>query len=331
MIQVMTRLEEYGFHINSNKIQYKKREVEFLGFNLRSNTISLDSFIARQQQKLPRVTGRRELQVALGIVNVLRSFVPNLSSKLAPYYDVLKDTTRRVNWTIVEEQFDRTWAEIMSESLALCWESKNIRNAHYTLCSDWSGEGTGFALYKDDQLVWIGSRKNRFWRRKVSSFLGEVDAIVWALKESLWLIRGSVVTVLTDSDSGQQRLNRPETWIKETDGRVLRLLGWLLGNFAIGSQLTFAFIPCKDNMIVDQLSRWRHYKIMKNDPEDIAEFEMVNEDMKEIDTSTNEQRNDQDLRAVKLTDTMWNIGHHGHYGVKKTWLRLETIWIPSRI
>ena len=226
--------------------------------------------------------------MALGIVNVLRSFVPNLSSKLAPYYDVLKHTTRKVNWTIVEEQFDRTWTEIMSESLALCRESKDIRNAHYTLCTDWSGEGAGFALYKDDQLVWIGSRKNRFWRRKVSSFLGEVDAIVCALKESLWLICGSVVTVLTDLDSGQQRLNRPEIWIKETDGRVLYLLGWLLGNFAIGSQLTFAFIPGKDNMIVDQLSRWRHYKIMKNDPGDIAEFEMVNEDMERIDTSTNE-------------------------------------------
>ena len=157
----------------------------------------------------------------------------------------------------------------------------------------------------------------------MSSFLGEVDAIVWALKERLWLICESVVTVFTDLDSGQQRLNRPEIWIKETDGRVLRLLGWLLGNFAIGSQLTFAFIPGKDNMIVDQLSRWRHYKIMKNDPEDIAEFEMVNEDMKEIDNSTNEQRNDQDLRAVTLTDAMWNIGHHGHYGVKKTWLRLK--------
>ena len=140
--------------------------------------------------------------MALGIVNVLRSFVPNLSSKLAPTYDVLKYTTRRVNWTIIEEQFDRTWAETMSASLALCRESKDIQIAHYTLCTDWSG-GAGFALYKDDQLVWIESRKNRFWQRKVSSFLGEVDAIVWALKESLWLIRGSVVTVLTNSDSGQ--------------------------------------------------------------------------------------------------------------------------------
>ena len=26
MIQVMTRLEEYGFHINSSKMQYKKRK-----------------------------------------------------------------------------------------------------------------------------------------------------------------------------------------------------------------------------------------------------------------------------------------------------------------
>ena len=50
-------------------------------------------------------------------------------------------------------------------------------------------------------LVWIGSERSKFWQRKVSSFLGEMDTIVWALCESLWLMRGSQITVLTDNRS----------------------------------------------------------------------------------------------------------------------------------
>ena len=50
---------------------------------------------------------------------------------------------------------------------------------------------------------------------------------------------------------------------------------------------------------------------------------MVNEDMKEIDTSTNGQRDDKDFRAATLTGAMCNIGQHGRYGAKKTWLRLK--------
>ena len=304
MTKVMARLEEYGFHVNLSKMQYRQEEVVFLGFNLRGQSISMESFIERQRARLPRVTDRRELQVALGIVNVLRSFVPDLSAKLAPFYDALKTTGRKVNWRSVEDQFDRTWAEIMGNSLALCRESEEIAQSSYTLCTDWSGGGVGFALYLGNRLVWLGSRRNSFWKRKVSSFLGEVDAIVWALKESLWLVRGCPVTIRTDSDSGQKRLSDSASWVKEKDGRVLRLLGWLVGNFAIGTQLTFEFIPGKDNVIADQLSRWRHFKEVADQDTDSGDA------IEEIHVQEN------------LTEALWAMGHKGHYGLRKTWQRL---------
>lgn len=304
MTQVLARLEEYGFHINSGKMQYRQEEVVFLGFNLRGQTISMESYIERQRTRLPRVTNRRELQVALGIVNVLRSFVPDLSAKLAPFYDALKTNGRKVDWKILEDQFDRAWAEIMGSSLALCRDSTKIDQSSYVLCTDWSGEGVGYALYLGDRLVWLGSRRNSFWKRKVSSFLGEVDAIVWALKESLWLVRGCSVLIRTDSDSGQKRLNDSASWVKEKDGRVLRLLGWLVSNFAIGTQLTFEFIPGKDNVIADQLSRWRHYK------ENAEQEDALNDEVAEINVQEN------------LTEDHWAIGHQGHYGLRKTWQRL---------
>lgn len=305
MRQVLARLETYGFHVNPTKMQYRQKEVLFLGFNLRGHTISMEAYIERQRARLPRVTNRKELQIALGIVNVLRPFVPNISARLAPFYTALKANGQKVNWNAVEEQFDKMWAEVMGSSLSLCRESAELDQSSYVLYTDWSGEGVGYALYLGNRLVWLGSRKNSLWKRKVSSFLGEVDAIVWALKESLWLVRGCTVIVRTDSDSGQKRLNDSASWVKEKDGRILRLLGWLVGNFTVGTQLTFEFIPGKDNVVADHLSRWRHCK-------DVADHEENQDDaIEEIN-----------VREQTMTEAHWSIGHRGHYGLRKTWQRL---------
>ena len=201
------------------------------------------------------MTCQKELQRALGIANVLRHMVPNLAAHLAPYYEILKAKTRTVNWTAVEKNFDVTWARILGSSLALHRESSELSQASYVLCTDWSGEGVGFSLYLGNRLVYLGSRRNKFWSRHVSSFLGEVDTIVWSLRESLWIIRGSRIIVRTDSESGQEKLNSLASWVTESNARVLRLLGWLLGNFAMGTQLTFEHISGNDNVITDQLSR----------------------------------------------------------------------------
>ena len=262
ILQVMAQLAKYGFHVNRSKMQWRQSRVEFLGFNIQTTgKVTMEGYVERQKKKLPRVTCQKELQRALGIANVLRHMVPNLAAHLAPYYEILKAKTRTVNWTAVEKNFDVTWARILGSSLALYRESSELSQSSYVLCTDWSGEGVGFSLYLGNRLVYLGSRRNKFWSRHVSSFLGEVDAIVWSLRESLWIIRGSRIIVRTDSESGQKKLNNPASWVTESDARVLRLLGWLLGNFAVGTQLTFEHISGKDNVIADQLSRWQHYKV----------------------------------------------------------------------
>ena len=43
--KVFQRLEIYGFHVNYAKMQYRKNEVEFLGFNLRGGKVYMDSYI----------------------------------------------------------------------------------------------------------------------------------------------------------------------------------------------------------------------------------------------------------------------------------------------
>ena len=105
--------------------------------------------------------------MAIGIANVLQSFVPNLSSMLGPYYDLLKMTRQqKVDWKIVEEEFDSTWAEVLAWSLTLYRDSLDTKNVHYTLCTDCSDSGVGCCLYIGEQLVWMGSKRKRFWHKR---------------------------------------------------------------------------------------------------------------------------------------------------------------------
>ena len=144
-------------------------EGRFLGFNIQNiGKVTIEGHVERQKKKLQRMAYQKELQRALGIANVLRHMVPNLAAHLAPYYEILKAKTRTVNWTAVEKNFDVTWARILGSSLALYRESSELSQASYVLCTDWSGEGVGFSLYLGNRLVYLGSRRNKFWSRHVS-------------------------------------------------------------------------------------------------------------------------------------------------------------------
>ena len=133
-----------------------------------------------------------------------------------------------------------------------------MENEQYVLYTDWTKEGMRFVLYAGDHVIWMGSKANGLWSRHVSSFLGELKTIVWALHECIWILRGSDVVVRTDSDSRRLRLTDQAQWVKEKDARILRLMGWLLGNWGVGSQLTFEHVSGVKNEVADVLSRWTH-------------------------------------------------------------------------
>ena len=64
-----------------------------------------------------------------------------------------------------------------------------------------------------------------------------------------------------DSKLIQKNLNNPGSWVTEYDARVLCPLVWLLGNFYVGTKLTYEYMPGKDNVIGDQLFGWQDCKV----------------------------------------------------------------------
>lgn len=277
--------------MNAEKLQFKQKEVIYLGYNVRAGTFSLESYVAKQRKRMPQIASKRELQRALGIANLLRSFVPNLAQELAPFFTYASQGIK-MNWPEVHSEFVDVWARCTGQCMALARYEEG-EEAQYRLYTDWCRRGMGYALYSGQRLIWLGSQANSFWQGNVSSFLGELSAIVWGLKESLWITRGAKVHVCIDSYGNMQRLQDSSTWAKERDSRVLRFFGWILEHFPLGTYLTFEFVPGSLNTVADMLSRWRPRK----------------------------QETSIELRATQLTEAMWKQCHCGHYNLKKTWWR----------
>ena len=115
---LMKRLTHYGFHVNIEKIQWRRQSVDYLGFDVGYGGFSCDTYIKRQTARLPVNASIRQLQQALGMANVLRHFVPNLAVWCVPFYHLLK--CRAVeDWNRVDKQFKALWSKILSNAVML--------------------------------------------------------------------------------------------------------------------------------------------------------------------------------------------------------------------
>lgn len=94
----------------------------------------------------------------------------------------------------------------------------------------------------------------------MSSYLGELQIVVWALKDVKGRVRGNKICLHTDSNSVFHRLTRTPRKEISDNIRVMRMLSWLWDNFLIPSLLRMEFIPGDLNTIADTFSRWYQRK-----------------------------------------------------------------------
>ena len=140
------------------------------------------------------------------MVNVLRHFVPRLALWCAPFYDLV--ATRAVeDWKVVDLQFRQLWSNILAQAMVL---TRSETNVQFNLYMDWSGEGASFVLMDRGKIVACGFRRNTIWKNKVSSFLGEMDTLVWALKEVKGIVKGKQLVVRTDAQAVVHKLNNKD-------------------------------------------------------------------------------------------------------------------------
>lgn len=97
---VFNKLEQFNVKVNKNKCKFFHTSVEFLGHLIDVNGIhpTQEKILAIKSAPLPR--NLTELKSYLGLLNYYIKFIPMLSSKLKPLYDLCQSGIEfSKNWT----------------------------------------------------------------------------------------------------------------------------------------------------------------------------------------------------------------------------------------
>lgn len=91
--QVLLLLKKYSFNVNFSKCQFLKTKLEYLGYILSDQGITLSKRHSEAVEKFPVPRNVMELQRFLGLVGYFRKFVKDFAQKAKPLYSLLKKST----------------------------------------------------------------------------------------------------------------------------------------------------------------------------------------------------------------------------------------------
>lgn len=198
VLAVFERLHQYNIKVNKAKCKFYKENVEFLGYKIDAKGIHPLTNKVECIYKAPSPRNVTQLKSYLGLLNYYRKFIPMLSSKLKPLYDLCKTGTQ-FRWT---EEYERVFQSskglLTSESILTHFDP---RLPIYVTC-DSSSYGVGAVLSQkigtDFQPVLFASSTLSASEQHYSNLEREALAIIVALKRFHKYIYGRKFTLQTD-------------------------------------------------------------------------------------------------------------------------------------
>ena len=100
--EVLTRLESAGLRLKREKCSFCQPEVTYLGHIISADGLKPSPNKVKAVSDLPSPSKVSELKTFLGLVNYYAKFLPDLATKLAPLYKLLK-REEPWNWSIEQE------------------------------------------------------------------------------------------------------------------------------------------------------------------------------------------------------------------------------------
>lgn len=197
--KVLQRLHSHGMRLKKSKCLFMVEEVKYLGFVISKDGIKVDPDKVEAITKISRPKDVSELRSFLGLVNFYAKFVRNLSSILAPLYDLLKkDITWRWNKDC-ENSFMRIKSILSSAEVLTHYDPEQP----LFLTCDASARGVGGVLTQRGEggaerpVIYV-SRALSDAERNYSQIDREALAIVFCLEKLHQYVYGRRFTLRTD-------------------------------------------------------------------------------------------------------------------------------------
>ena len=252
-------IREAGLKLSMQKCHLDATEIDFLGRTITPEGVKpqkerITNFL--EKTKFPK--SKKALQRYLGFLNYYRNYIPRISEKLVPLFQLLKKDETVLVTTELVEQFNEINRDLdRCSQLAL---KQPLPNKQLVLMTDASFTAAGYAILTEDDPnqkytsvkkwyapIAYGSKTFTPSQLKVLIYAKEFLAIYYAVKEFGHIFWGTPqpVIILTD--------NKSVTRFFQT--KIIPPLLWNACDFVIQFKFVIAHIPGKNNTAADYLSR----------------------------------------------------------------------------
>ena len=205
LFALLDRARERNLKLNSEKIQLRLQEVPFIGHLLTPQGLIPDPAKVEAIVNMPVPTDVKSLRKALGMINYLSKFLPNLSS----CSDILRQLSRKnVEWHW-DDQHAKAWNELMTmisqvPVLAFFDPEKEV-----TVQCDASQSGLGAVLMQEGKPVHYISRAMTSAEKNYAQVEKELLAIVFACERFDQYVYGRSIIVESDHKPLEQIWSKP--------------------------------------------------------------------------------------------------------------------------
>lgn len=261
LLRLVSRAKQLNVKFNVQKLQYKVQEVSFLGHIFNDQGVNVDPKRIKAIVNMEHPTSKKELQRFLGMINYLRSFIPNMAELTEPLRQLLKNKVDFL-WTNNHEKTVETLKQMLTKSPIL--QPFDI-NKKVVIQTDASKNGVGCVLLQHKKPVAYASRSLNDAETNYAQIEKELLAILYSCLKFHHYIYGRIVEIHTD--------HKPLVSImvnemnKVNSSRLQRMKLKLLKY-----NLEVKYVPGKEMHIADHLSR----SYLKDEPaEEFQEYAEV--------------------------------------------------------
>ena len=300
--QILERLRQHSLFAKLEKCEFDLQSVEFLGYIISQDGISMAPDKVKAVQDWPQPTTPTGIMSFLGFANFYRRFIPNFAKAAKPLTDLTKKDNP-FSWTEdTSNAFESIKAAIISETMLHFPDPTR----QFTLETDASDYAIGAALRQDfDGLsapIAFFSKKLNTSQINYSAHDKELLAIIEALKYWRHYLVGSTHPILIHSDHKNLTFFQRKRILKQRHARWAEIL----------SEYDFrlVYLPGPQNTLADALSRRSDFAPQEGDDDPqqyqatlLPEFYQVNS-LTASDSSTPVDNLDltEGFRQIPLTD-----------------------------
>ena len=248
---VLTRLEQAGIRLKREKCEFLLPQVEYLGHCISAKGLHSTEEKVEAIKACPTPTDVTQLKSYLGLLTYYGKFLPNLSTLLAPLYELLQ---KHHKWSWGEEQemaFRESQKLLTSSSLLTHYDP----NKELLLSCDASPYGVGAVLAHkmedgSKQPIAFASRSLSTAERNYAQPDKEALAIIFGVKRFHLYLYGRTFTIYSDHKPLKHIFSTTKSTPSMASSRIQR---WALTLSAYNYQI--AFKPGSEHDNADALSR----------------------------------------------------------------------------